>query len=58
MRHVPGLGWGSAVTIDRSGDSGIIDPRLAIDGDGNAVAVWTQFDPNLGATTIHAASFE
>jgi hypothetical protein len=43
-RYVAGAGWGTAELIetDNSGSSG--RPHVAIDGGGNAVAVWSQSD--------------
>lgn len=43
-RYVSGVGWGNAqlVETDDSGDAGI--PDVAMDDNGNAIAVWTQYD--------------
>lgn len=58
-RYIVGQGWSGAAVIDLGGaDTTVQEPRVAIDGDGNAVAVWAQYDVNLGATTIQAARFE
>ncbi len=43
-RYVQGTGWGTAQLIetDNAGDAYV--PQVAVDGSGNAVAVWYQFD--------------
>ena len=43
-RYVPGTGWGTAALIetDDSGDAN--NPQVAMDADGNAIAVWVQDD--------------
>ena len=43
-RYTPGVGWGTATLIetDNSGDAHI--PQIAMDGSGNALAVWHQYD--------------
>ena len=40
-RFVPGVGWGTAELIETdAGDAGL--PRVALDSQGNAIAVWHQ----------------
>jgi hypothetical protein len=42
-RYVAGSGWGTATLIET--DAGFaLDPQVAVDGKGNAVAVWSQSD--------------
>jgi hypothetical protein len=43
-RHTPDKGWGEAATIenDDSGHAGF--PHVAIDNDGDAIAIWSQWD--------------
>jgi len=43
-RYTAGTGWGTAALIetDNAGDAGL--PKVAIDANGNALAVWHQFD--------------
>ena len=43
-RYVVGTGWGNATLIetDNAGDGA--PPQIAMDGDGNALAVWLQSD--------------
>lgn len=41
-RFVPATGWGSAVRIDAAGTASAQLPQIAIDGAGNAIAVWQQ----------------
>lgn len=40
-RHTPTGGWSMPVRIE-TGTGSSIDPQLAIDGNGNALAVWSQ----------------
>jgi hypothetical protein len=42
-RYVAGTGWGDAVLIENSTDS-TTGPQVAVDANGNALAVWQQFD--------------
>jgi hypothetical protein len=42
-RYVVGAGWGDAQLIE-TGDGGANHPQVAMDGEGNAIAVWSQFD--------------
>ena len=43
-RYIAGVGWGTAVLIetDNAGDS--YGQQVAVDSNGNAVAVWRQLD--------------
>ena len=43
-RYVVGTGWGTAGLIEtnNAGDAGY--PQVAVDGSGNAIAVWGQYD--------------
>ncbi len=42
-RHTAGAGWGTAELIESS-DSGAYRPQISFDADGNALAVWYQYD--------------
>ena len=42
-RYTPGIGWGAAGTID-DGSGDAYNPQIALDANGNALAVWQQFD--------------
>ncbi len=42
-RYVAGTGWGSAVIIE-SNSGHAVNPQIAIDSSGNAIAVWSQED--------------
>ncbi len=42
-RYTPGSGWGAAGTIE-SGTGDAYDPQIALDTNGNALAVWLQSD--------------
>jgi hypothetical protein len=41
-RYVEGAGWGSATLLDTNDTFEALDPRIAIDAAGNALAVWSQ----------------
>ncbi|MBL0226644.1 MAG: hypothetical protein IPQ16_14045 [Geobacteraceae bacterium] len=43
-RYVVGVGWGAAVILetDKSGDA--LLPQIAVDAQGNAIAIWSQSD--------------
>lgn len=41
-RYVHGVGWTGAVLIDSAGVDSCYNPRIAVDGSGNAIAVWQQ----------------
>lgn len=43
-RKAPGQGWGVAQMIETDNAGSAYNPRVAIDSQGNAVAVWQQFD--------------
>lgn len=42
-RYTPDSGWGTAVLIENNDASNAITPHVAMDADGNALAVWEQF---------------
>jgi len=52
-RYVVGTGWGSAALISDSAMSSR-DPKIAADSNGNAIAVWGQFNPTTLADDIFA----
>ncbi len=43
-RYTMGTGWGTAVLIETGNAGHAINPQVAIDGTGNALAVWQQSD--------------
>jgi hypothetical protein len=45
-RYVPGIGWGTAELLESDNETGhdAGSPQIAFDGNGNALAVWMQFD--------------
>jgi hypothetical protein len=43
-RYVAGSGWGTAALIETDNAGNAFDPQVAVDGSGNAVAVWYQHD--------------
>ena len=42
--YVDGIGWGTAERIETHNTGRVYSPQIAIDGDGNAIAIWKQFD--------------
>jgi hypothetical protein len=43
-RYTPGVGWGTARRIERNDQGDALSPRVAVSANGDAVAVWPQFD--------------
>lgn len=43
-RYTPGAGWGTEELIESSDDGHAQYPQIAIDGEGNVIAVWSQSD--------------
>jgi hypothetical protein len=43
-RYTPGNGWGSAGRIEIEDEGDASSPHVAVDAEGNAIAVWEQFD--------------
>ncbi|HAK59465.1 MAG TPA: hypothetical protein DCO77_03645 [Nitrospiraceae bacterium] len=43
-RYVVGTGWGSTALIETANVGSAFSPQVAVDGSGNAVAVWQQSD--------------
>ncbi len=43
-RYIPGFGWGAAQLIETDNAGGAYNPQIAIDANGNAIAVWHQSD--------------
>jgi hypothetical protein len=44
-RFVPGTGWGTATVIETDDTGPAYVPHIALDPDGNGLAVWQQYDP-------------
>jgi hypothetical protein len=42
-RYTAGAGWGAATLVETA-PVDVYDPQIAVDRDGNAVAIWAQFD--------------
>ena len=42
-RYVVGTGWGAIVPFTANSQGNVMDPRLAVDGVGNATIVWYEF---------------
>jgi hypothetical protein len=62
-RYIPGIGWGAnAVTVAKNPDVGsawfMNTPDLAIDGNGNALSIWSQNTDGLGTYDIYANLYE
>ncbi len=45
-RYTAGVGWGTAALIETDNAGSALRPQIAVDGSGNAIAVWDQFDGN------------
>jgi len=43
-RYVPGTGWGTAELIETDNAGDADRPQVTVDGSGNVIAVWSQFD--------------
>lgn len=43
-RYTAGSGWGVAALIETENAGDAFNPRVAVDGNGNAIAVWSQSD--------------
>ena len=50
-RFRPGLGWGASEVISNVDVPDVTNPELAMDSDGNAVAVWAQHNGTTGYDT-------
>lgn len=48
--YLPGDGWSDAERVDRDGLGAAFGHRIAIDGEGNAIAIWHQSDGSDGGT--------
>ncbi len=53
---VPGHGWGVATMIDFNAASNAFSPRVGVDAEGNAVAVWIQEESHLNAYAARYAA--
>jgi hypothetical protein len=56
-RFVPATGWGTATLIETDDAGDALDPQVAVDGSGNAVAVWRQDNGTGTRTNIWASRF-
>ena len=43
-RYVVGIGWGTAKLLETGNSGGAVYPQVAVDGSGDAIAVWYQWD--------------
>ena len=41
-RYTPGGGWGAVLAVDNGGPAMALNPKIAVDGTGNMMAVWLQ----------------
>ena len=55
-RYTAGGGWGAAGPIEPDNGGGAYEPQVALDGSGNAIAVWRQWDGTN--TRIWASRYE
>jgi hypothetical protein len=53
-RYTAGGSWGSAVAIDASSTGTSANPQIAMDSNGNAFAVWEQYDAAMTRDSIRA----
>ena len=42
-RYIVGEGWGTAELVELDDDSNVYEPRVVVDGSGNATVVWIQY---------------
>jgi len=54
-RYLAGTGWGTEARIDNAGYSNY-PPQLGVDGSGNAVAVWNQYNGVIASNIFTAGS--
>lgn len=54
-RYSVGSGWSGAILLENS-DKNAYNPQIAFDSDGNAIAVWKQYDKN-GNCGIYASNY-
>jgi hypothetical protein len=43
-RYVAGTGWGTAALVETDNTGDAYEPKVAVDANGNAIAVWRQYD--------------
>jgi len=43
-RYTPGVGWGTQTPIENDNAGPATSPQVAVDANGNAIAVWQQYD--------------
>jgi len=55
-RYTAGSGWGTAELIETDDTGDAEDPQIAFDNEGNAIAVWRQFDGSY--YSIYACRYE
>ena len=48
-RYIRGFGWTGAVLIDSASAYSCYNPRVAMDGSGNAIVVWQQYDTSVNS---------
>ena len=53
-RYTAGGSWGTAVAIDTGSSGASSNPDIAMDPNGNAIAVWEQYDGTLTRDSIRA----
>ena len=56
-RFTPSAGWGAAELIETDDAAGAFDPKVAVDPNGNGVAVWAQLDGPSASSEIWANRF-
>ena len=53
-RYVVGSGWGATTLIEINNTEHAADPHIVVDGSGNAIAVWRQWNGTLGEIRHHS----
>lgn len=51
-----GGSWSTPVTISPGGGTNASIPRIAINSSGNAIVIWTDYNPNVGYTSLYAVT--
>jgi hypothetical protein len=57
-RYTEAAGWSAPVMIGHAANGDAVGPQIAIDANGNAVAVWGQADSTQGYNQVWSAWFE
>jgi hypothetical protein len=50
--YTAGVGWSAATLVESDNTGRAVTPQVAIDGNGNAIAVWVQFDASSNTSIM------